>query len=268
MNEEIIKSYNKNGFYIAKSLVSEELINETVDSIKRHFDNQLKFLNQDIPNNIYDSLKLLYRIDIERYKKVIASLWRKMSFYELLHHKNIQNFIKINFGWSDIVVSGGQVVHIQADSLRIPNGYFGLGVHQDFPSVQGSLDGFVVWIPLVNIDKNRYPLEVIPRSHKNGILPSFENNNSSWEVKPEFYNEMDFIPVVCEIGDVIFMSNFTVHRSSQNGDDRLRLACSTRYDNTDEQTFIERCYPSAYLRSVYREQIFKINFKEVYEKTK
>lgn len=143
-------------------------------------------------------------------------------------------------------------MHIQADSLKIPNGYFGLVAHQDFPSVQGSLDGFVVWIPLVDIDANKYPLEVIPRSHKNGVLPSIENSSSSWEIKPECYNESDFVPATCEVGDVIFMSNFTVHRSSQNGDDRLRLACSTRYDNADEETFADRCYPSAYIRTVQR----------------
>lgn len=131
---------------------------------------------------------------------------------------------------------------------------FWAGAYQDFPSVQGSLDGFVIWIPLVDIDENRFPLEVILGSHKNGILPSFENNGSAWEVKPECYEESDFIPAVCEVGDVVFMSNLTVHRSSQKGDDRLRLARSTRYDNTDEKSFIQRCYPSAYIRSVSREQ--------------
>ncbi|WP_277640146.1 phytanoyl-CoA dioxygenase family protein [Wolinella succinogenes] len=255
---DVMQSYDKNGFYVAKSLVSKEIINETVSSIKKHFDNQLKFLNQDIPNDVYESMKLLHKVDIERYKKTAGSLWRKMSLYNLLHHENIQSFVKENFGWNDIVIPGGQVVHIQADSLKIPNGYFGLVTHQDFPSVQGSLDGFVVWIPLVDIDANRYPLEVIPGSHKNGILPSFENTNSAWEVKPECYNEADFVPAVCEVGDVIFMSNFTVHRSSQKGDERLRLACSTRYDNGDEKTFIERCYPSAYVRSVAREQMFEL----------
>ena len=249
---EIIKSYVENGFYVAKSLVSKEVVDETIVSIKKHFDNQLIYLNQEIPNDIYDSMKLLHKVDIERYKKTAGSLWRKMSLYNLLHHENIQNFVKENFGWNDIVIPGGQVVHIQADSLKIPNGYFGLVAHQDFPSVQGSLDGFVVWIPLVDIDVNRYPLEVIPGSHKNGVLPSIENNSSSWEIKPECYNEADFIPAVCEVGDVIFMSNFTVHRSSQNGDDRLRLACSTRYDNADEETFADRCYPSAYIRTVQR----------------
>ena len=251
---EVLKSYNENGFYIAKGLIDKNFVDETIISLKKHFDNQLSLLGQNVPDNVYASMQLLHSVNIERYKKTVGSLWRKMSIYNLLHHENIQKFVKENFGCSDIVIPGGQVVHIQADSLKIPDGYFGLVTHQDFPSVQGSLDGFVVWIPLVDIDQNRYPLEVIPGSHKNGILPSFENNNSAWEVKSECYDEADFVSGVCEVGDVIFMSYFTVHRSSQKGDERLRLACSTRYDNADETTFIDRCYPSAYIRSVHRSQ--------------
>lgn len=254
MKKKIEKSYEENGFYIAKGLIGKSFVGEVTQSLKKHFDSQLSFLGQDIPSTTYESMQLLHGVDIERYKKTVGSLWRKMSIYNLLHHENIQKFVKENFGWNDIVIPGGQVVHIQADSLKIPDGYFGLVTHQDFPSVQGSLDGFVVWIPLVDIDQNRYPLEVIPGSHKNGILPSFENDNSAWEVKPDCYDEADFVPAVCEVGDVIFMSYFTVHRSSQKGDDRLRLACSTRYDNADEKTFIERNYPSAYIRSVHRSQ--------------
>lgn len=257
MDESIISSYNKNGFYIAKGLIDKINILDVVDNLKRNFDNQLTLFNINTPDDIYESMKFLHEADIDVYKKTAGTLWRKMSVFNLTHHQKVQNFVKDNFGWSDIALPGGQVVHIQADSLKIPNGYFGVSAHQDFPSIQGSLDGLVIWIPLVDVDANRYPLEIIPGSHKKGILPSIKNDKSTWEIKPESYKETDFIPAVCEVGDVIFMNYFTVHRSSQAGDDRLRFACSTRYDNPDEKTFIERGYPSAYVRTVIREQLFE-----------
>jgi ectoine hydroxylase-related dioxygenase (phytanoyl-CoA dioxygenase family) len=258
MDKTIIDSYNKNGFHIEKALLDKGYVANVADNLKRNFDNQLKFFNIVPPEDIYESLKRLHQVDLDVYKKTAGTLWRKMSVFGLTHHERIQQFVKDNFGWNDITLPGGQVVHVQANSLRIPNGYFGVAAHQDFPSIQGSLDGIVIWIPLVDVDINRYPLEVIPGSHNNGILPSIENNDSSWEVSPECYNETDFIPIECEVGDVVFMSYFTVHRSSQNGDHRLRLACSTRYDNPDEKTFIERTYPSAYIRTVNREQLFSL----------
>jgi len=175
-----------------------------------------------------------------------------------MHSNKITGFLREKFNWDDIYVPGGQVVHIMADELQIPNGYFGLVPHQDFPSVQGSLGGVVVWLPLVDVDKDNYPLEVIPGSNRRGLLPSFENTNSTWEINPDQYNENDFVPAEVNVGDVIFMSLFTIHRSSKRGTaGRIRLAASTRFDNASEPSFIKRCYPTAYIRTVQREQYFK-----------
>jgi ectoine hydroxylase-related dioxygenase (phytanoyl-CoA dioxygenase family) len=253
---EALESFNENGFYIARGLIEKFAVDEALVNLKKTFDDQLKVIGHIPQSKIYDSMRLLHAKDIERYKKTVGSLWRKISVYELCHNKNILNFVRDNFEFKDVFIPGGQVVHIQARSLQIPNGYFGLVAHQDFPSVQGSLDGIVVWIPLVDIDNNRFPLEVVPRSHKQGVLPSNTDSLQTWEINSSSIKEEEFIPVLCEVGDVVFMSNFTVHRSSSQGDDRLRLACSTRLDNGDEYTFIERCYPTAYKRSVHREPLF------------
>lgn len=248
----IRQQYEEDGFYIAKKLLPIEDIKDVLESLKNAFDDQLNVLGFNAQSDLYSSMKLLHEHNIERYKKTMGALWRKLSVSNLLHHQAIQNAVKQYFGWKDIMMPGGQVVLMMAESLKIPGGYFGFDAHQDFPSVQGSLDGLVVWVPLVDVDKNCYPMEVLPGSHTQGILPSFEQGETGWVVKPEAYCEQKFIPVECEVGDVVFMSNFTVHRSSTHGDHRLRVACSTRYDNANESSFIERCYPTAYLRSVHR----------------
>ena len=58
-----------------------------------------------------------------------------------------------------------------ADKIAVSGGYFGLTSHQDYWSVQGSLDGVVVWIPLVDVDKEIFPLEVAPQLHLRGVPP-------------------------------------------------------------------------------------------------
>ena len=252
---DVFKKYHQDGFYIAKNILDKDDVNKLVQDIKKTFDDQLTYLELEAQITLYDSMKLLHGSDIGRYKKTISALWRKLSVYDFLHHQKIQNFIRKKFHWGDIFIPGGQVIHLMAESLKIPGGYFGAPIHQDFPSVQGSLDGLVIWVPLLDVDKNNYPMEVIPGSHKNGVLPSFENSNSNWIVRPEAYNEKNFVPVECNAGDIVLMSYFTVHRSSTVGDDRLRLACSTRYDNASEKTFIERAYPTAYVRTVQRTQL-------------
>ena len=252
-----LEQFKKNGFYIARNLLDSRNVIAAREGLHKSFSDQLAYLGVKHGNDIFLAMQQLHKSDIERYKRLAGSLWRKIEICNLMNHSSILGLLKDEFGWRDVFLPGGQVVHIMAKELEMPDGYFGLVPHQDFPSVQGSLDGVVVWLPLVDVDRNNYPLEVIPGSHFEGVLPAIENSNSTWETDTSRYSEEDYVPVEVNVGDVVFMSFFTIHRSSQRGvAGRLRLAASTRFDNADERTFIERCYPTAYTRTVRREQYF------------
>lgn len=150
------------------------------------------------------------------------------------------------------LIPTGPVVHIMSKDLMIPGGYYGLPPHQDYPSMQGSLDSLIAWVPLVNIDKDFYPLEIIPRSNNEGMLPG-KMTEKYYEIDPLLYKNDDFISVEVEVGDVVLMSSFTVHRSGTNGRaDDVRIACSIRFDNVEEESFIKRTYPTVYKRTVDR----------------
>lgn len=267
MNDKY-KSFKDNGFYIAKNLLPLEAVENAMSSINHTLCQQLKAVNLRTFSTTEKNLQALFQCDLARYKKTLSALWRKLDLYEFLHDKRITNFLKNEFGWNDIFVAGGQVLHVQSESLKIPDGYFGLLPHQDYPSVQGSIGGLVTWIPIVDITLDNYPLELIPKSHKRGLLPTVEHGNSTREVKSEYFHDQDFVPVLVEKGDVVFMSNLTIHRSGLRGlQNNVRIACSTRFDNGAENSFIERSYPSAYTRSVIREQfhnILNIQFIEFY----
>lgn len=250
--------YKNNGYLIIKEFFDAKRIVAIMDEFKDVFDHVLTSKNLQIGDTLYSSMKNLYNADIVSYKNVVGQLWRLLKLYDLSHDKSIIDFLKSELHFDNIFVSGGQIVHIMSSSLTIPNGYFGLGAHQDFHSVQGSLDGLVVWIPLTDVDRNRYPVEIIPGSHLKGPLPQVELE-TGWIVKPEHYNESDFVPVECKVGDIVLINNFTVHRSSQHGDDRLRLAFSSRFDNGIEDSYISRCYPTGYKRSVHRQQLHDVS---------
>jgi hypothetical protein len=249
--------FKKNGFYIARNLIDSKDVLAVREGLHKSFNDQLIHLGVGPEKDIFTSMQCLHDKDIGRYRKLVGGLWRKIEIYNLMHHRHILKLLADKFGWLDIFVPGGQVIHIMADELKIPGGYFGHLPHQDFPSVQGSLDGVVVWLPLVDVDRDNYPLEVSPGSHMAGLLSSKKNSDATWEVVDDRCREETYIPIEVGVGDVVFMSLFTAHRSSLRGTTgRLRLAISTRFDNADEATFIERCYPTAYVRSVHREQYF------------
>jgi hypothetical protein len=149
------------------------------------------------------------------------------------------------------------VLHVMSPTLRIPDGYYGTASHQDWPSTQGSLDCVTVWVALTDAGTGNFPLEVIPGSHKRGLLDG-KMNGSVLEVEAD---DKEFIPIECKAGDVVFLSGFTVHRTGTGTG--FRVAVSQRFDNAAEPTFIERGYPCAQKRIVDREIRWKPTAEQV-----
>ena len=251
----ILKKFNTDGFIVASDILDTNTIDHCVSSIKLSFDLVIKSINPDLSfgKNLEESMGILFDISIEKYIDVCKSLWRKMTVNNLLNDKNIINYISDIFGWSDIVLPGGQVLHIMSNNLMIPGGYHGISPHQDWLSVGGSKDGLVIWVPLIDVNINNYPLEVIPGSHLKGLYPLALNEKNPWEIDETSYSYEDFHVINVKKGDIIIMSYFTVHRTSNlNSNSGFRISASTRYDNLFDKSYISRTYPTAYSRIVNR----------------
>jgi ectoine hydroxylase-related dioxygenase (phytanoyl-CoA dioxygenase family) len=253
-------SYKQNGYYIAKSLLEPhiQILSNALYEMDTVIIEQLYsqgFSSGHGPsselNIIHGHLKLLLNQNKEAYiasLKVCANL---LSIHSLLMSQAILNMIK-SFGVHLPVLQTTPVLHILGDDLKIPGGYYGIGVHQDWSSLQGSLDTIIIWIPFMQVDKNNFPVELIPGSHLGGLYPG-KISEHLYETDPACYNEKDFIPAELSLGDVLFMSSFTLHKSSLIESNGFRIACSTRYENASESTYIKRLYPHSQKRIVTRE---------------
>ncbi|MFP3693776.1 hypothetical protein, partial [Burkholderia sp. SIMBA_048] len=58
------------------------------------------------------------------------------------------------------VISTRVSIHFMSDHLKIPNGYHKTPPHQDWRSIQGSLDCIVLWIPTTPVSARSHALEV------------------------------------------------------------------------------------------------------------
>lgn len=251
-----LESLRRDGFVRARGLLPVADVSAALDSIHRTILDQLRVVGAPTAGlDLHAGLRALHAADIERYKKVLGALWRKGDVSGLMRHPALFAYLRETFGWRDVFLPGGDVALLMAADLKIPGGYFGLGAHQDFPSVQGSLNGVVAWIPLTPVDRDGWPVEVVPGSHRRGLITNVDETRNGWEIRPEALEGADWLPIEADVGDVVFLSVFTAHRSRQEGDPmRLRLALSTRFDDASEPTFVERAYPTAYQRSVHRDQ--------------
>jgi hypothetical protein len=258
----ILEEYREKGFWISKGGLDNWKVRYAISAIQDAFVNQLRIRGiccQDL--NTFELMKLLYDTDLNAYKATAAVLSKLLPVHRLLIDDSITGTMDRDKGIRALgmsfttVVPTGPVVHVVSKELMIPGGYFGQEPHQDWPSMQGSLDSIVVWVPLCDIDKGLFPLQVIPGSHKGGMLPGGITEHQRG-INPAEYSEEDFVSVELEKGDIVFMSSWTIHRTSLMGrEGDVRIACSLRYENLNDPTFIERDYPSAYTRAVSRELI-------------
>ncbi|EKD70630.1 MAG: hypothetical protein ACD_46C00467G0003, partial [uncultured bacterium] len=266
------EQYKNNGYYIAHHILPSKALKNTLYEMDIILVQQLNYLG--CAEQATDSQKIIHHHMRELYEKnqfvyvQALKLWAKLfSLQALIMNENIVS-ITNKLGITLPVFQTTPVLHIMANDLKITGGYHGVGVHQDWPALQSGLDTITVWFPFMDVDINNFPVELIPESHTDGLYPG-KIAEHIYEVDPKFYEEKNFVPMEVKFGDVLFMSNFTLHRSGLRGDQRLRIACSSRYENASEKTFIERAYPSAQKRVIQRELLQpnfpqKIHLDEIY----
>ncbi len=200
------------------------------------------------------NMEALLGADVKAYLAAARHAAKLVSLQRLVSSPAITALVE-SFGISTPTIPSMPVVHIMCETLKIPGGYFGIAPHQDWPSIQGGLDTMTMWLPLMDVDAACFPLEVIPGSHLRGLWEG-EVTDYALEIREGFV-ESDFVPVPVERGDVVIFSGFTVHRTALRDCRGLRIASSTRYENSAEATFVARNYPCAYRRTVERELIHK-----------
>src|SRR5581483_6970335 len=256
-----VRFYLQNGYWIGKGLLDRSCVLATRSEMHDVFRQQLRYLGnecshlEDDESAMQQDMVTLLRKDSDRY---IASLrlCAKLASVTRLYLAPPLGEFAARVGIALPVFQTTPVFHVIAADLRISDGYYGYGVHQDWPALQSSLDAVTMWLPFVSVDESNYTLDIIPRSHLRGLLPGKMQDNA-YETDPLAYSDEAFLSVKAEPGDVLFMSCFLLHRSSLRGGKRMRIACSMRYENGAEPTFIANAYPFVHKRVVQREFVVK-----------
>lgn len=146
-------------------------------------------------------------------------------------------------------VSTRPVLYFNHPRLAKKEVYWRLSLHQDWRSMQGSLDSTVVWLPLVDIDRSLGALELIPGSHRGGLVEADLEDGYGHisEAAQAEIDESELVSVEVERGDALFFSTFLLHQSGTNVSDRIRWSCHFRYNNLAEPSFVRRGYPHPYI---------------------
>ena len=249
--------YKENGYVILKSILSKAELTNIHTDIHTIIKQQLALLNiksetaSNSADAIFKDMQKLHAADLNKYLASLKLCAKTVSIYQALLSSKILDFTK-SLGITLPVFQTQPVFHVMAESLRIQDGYFGVGAHQDWPALQSGLDTVTTWVPLVPVKENSYTLEIFPKSHLLGFCESKETDNIH-EIIPEVYNHLDFVKVQMELGDVLLFSVFLIHKSEVvSSPDAFRMAYSMRYENASDANFIKRNYPFSQKRVVDR----------------
>jgi hypothetical protein len=247
-----LSEFKKNGFVLFKGFFSGDEIHDVLRDVKQVFITQLlklKLLTSEAPEEkeFEKALFELFSLDQARFVNCAKQAQHLLSLHRLSLDLRIEEVLK-QLGLDFPNISTRPVLFMNSPYLAEKEVYWRTFPHQDWRSMQGSLDAVVVWVPLVDVAKPLGALEVVPESHKRGLLaPDLIDGFG----KVDQFNDEDFVPLEVNRGDALFFNAFLVHRSGTNTTQSVRWACHFRYNNLAEETFVERGYPHPY---IYRPQ--------------
>jgi phytanoyl-CoA hydroxylase len=246
-----LEEYKATGFQLVKGLFDADEIDLIRNDGKEIFLNQMKQVGYDTQSitTEEDFNILLFRLFNEHPHLIISSgkhIQHLISLHRISLDERIIGILKqLGFDFPNICTR--PVMFFNAKKLAKKQVYWKTDPHQDWRSMQGSLNSMVVWVALCDIDISLGALEVIPKSHLQG-LQSEEMVDSFGLVPESTLKGQNFIPVEVKKGDVLFFSSFLIHQSGDNSTENgIRWSCHFRYNDMKEPEFIERGYPHPYV---------------------
>ena len=259
------KAFRERGFFVSKGLLDQDRLAAINGEIEQLFIAQLRRFGLPVDESgsrqsFYKNAMALLEHDVPAYINTARTTQDLPSVHQMLTSDAIVSLVR-SLGVAFPVVSTKASIHLMADDLKVPNGYHKTPPHQDWRSMQGSLDSVVLWIPTTPVTVSSNPLEVVPGSHRLGLLETAPHIMTPTVDDPRISDEA-FQAVPVEPGDVIVFSSLLVHRTGETGDGLVRIALSTRFNNALEPTYVERGYVTPYKYS-YQLDLITPNFPTV-----
>jgi phytanoyl-CoA hydroxylase len=234
------KLLQEQGYIILKNFFSKEYIEKLRKKAEGIF--QIQFhrfgYSDSFKNNMISLFNEHNDVFINCGKIIQAGL---LELYKLPLEEKLVKKIK-ELGVDHPNMCNRPVIFFNHPRLAKSKTYYKTPLHQDWSSMESSMNSLVVWVPLVDVDINNGTLIIYPESHKLGPL--------DFKVEGGFASvdyEGESIRPKLEIGDIAIFSTLLVHSSGEILDDSIRWSCHYRYTDMLEQDYIDRGFPNPYI---------------------
>ena len=254
--ESLLAQYQQNGFIHCRNFFAREEVEQIRNDAKQVFIRQMLqhgILTSAQPDEreFEAAMKTYFQRDLPGFINCGKTCQHLISLHRLSLHERLVQQVQ-SLGVDVPVICTRPVIYFNSRHLAQSEVYYRTPPHQDWRSMQGSLNSMVIWIPLVDVDEALGALEIVPGSHVWGLLPSEQDE---WYRKVAGGDDFKYEVVNVKAGDALFFSAFLLHRSGNNVTDAIRWSCHFRYNDLSEESFIARRYPHPYVYKAQQELI-------------
>jgi phytanoyl-CoA hydroxylase len=249
LNADQIRSYKTDGFLLLRNVLPKTFLEDIRKEAKSCFLHQLTCRGYSLSESSTekDFEQALYRLFNDDYDAFVGAAklcQHAISLFRLSASEEVIGSLR-EVGVEQPAICVKPIIYFNSRHISKIAGHYKTPAHQDWRSMQGSLNSVVVWIPLIDIDRDLGALEVIPGSHLMGLLPT-EQDEWFRHVRSDSINETEFVPLEVEAGDLVLFSSFLVHRSGNNSTESIRWSMHYRYNDAAESSWIERKFVHPY----------------------
>lgn len=185
-------------------------------------------------------------------RQIIKLLTNDVSVKSFFLSNEIINSVK-DTGLRYPISSGPLVSHYTGQDLT--GGGYGLGFHQDYPSMAGSKNSVIVWSSVYDTNPDTHGISVVPSSHNSGLHSGVQTERG-YLVDGVDESSVKFIHL--QAGDILIMSAYLLHATYINpAATKPKLSLSARFDDFECPDWQKRGYISAYSTTVDRDAYLK-----------
>ncbi|WP_282609733.1 phytanoyl-CoA dioxygenase family protein [Pelagibius sp. Alg239-R121] len=238
------KAFADQGFVILPGLIDRTELAALRDDVAAVFSARLALSERKAGTGSLDeTLQWLFENDFDGYLGAAKLCNHLVSLHRLGTSTPIVDQLK-ELGLAFPSICARPLMWFHSRRLAKTERYHRLPAHQEWSNMQGSLDGAVAWLPLVEVTPEMGRLQVVPGSHRDGLLPFARDDEADYPLalSHDAVRDEDFVEVEVPLGSVLFFSSFLVHRSGSNATDTTRLTVNFRYNNALEASFVERSF--------------------------
>lgn len=249
---DIIDTYKRDGFVCLPKAVDPAEVNAIRHEAQAVF-RQMFRKNGIVEQNpdeqgFADALYALFNASYQDFIGAARAAQHIITMHRFVVSERVTELLR-GLGLTMPIVCVKPIIYFNSRHLAKIEGHFKTPSHQDWRSMQGSLNSVVIWVPLVDIDVSLGAIEFIPGSHLQGLATT--EKDTWYRHIPATVAPLEaFVPVEVKAGDLVLFSAFAVHRSGNNVTQAIRWSIHVRYNDATESTFVERGMPHPY--AVYR----------------